>query len=470
MVFSSLLFICIFLPVVLILCLIIPARWRNAFLLFSSLIFYGWGEPKYILLMAATAAVDYAAGLLISYYNSRSAQKAAKAVLAVTVILNIGTLCFFKYTGFVVESISALIGAQSPIIKLALPVGISFYTFQTLSYVIDVYRGRVAVQRNFINFFMFVTIFPQLIAGPIVRYSDIESRLVDRPIYAEKFADGIFGFCIGLAKKVIIANRMGVVFDSATSGESTFLSALIAAVSFTFQIYFDFSGYSDMAIGMGKMLGFDFPENFRYPYEADSITDFWRRWHITLSTWFREYLYIPLGGNRKGIKRQIFNLFVVWSLTGLWHGAGWNFLFWGIYFFLILVCEKLFLLKFLKKLPAFIRHIYTLVLVVIGWVLFYSESLSSVVSALKSLFGVGVPLADNGALYLMSTSLIMFAVCIIASTHYPAKIANVVITRLTVSKPGLRVVIRGAFAAILLILSIALLTGDSYNPFLYFRF
>lgn len=470
MVFSSLLFICIFLPVVLILCLIIPARWRNAFLLVSSLIFYGWGEPKYILLMAATAAVDYAAGLLISHYNSRLSQKAAKAVLAVTVILNIATLCFFKYTGFVVESISALIGAQSPIVKLALPVGISFYTFQTLSYVIDVYKGQVAVQKNFINFFMFVTIFPQLIAGPIVRYSDIESKLVNRPIYAEKFADGIFRFCIGLAKKVIIANRMGAVFDSATSGESTFLSALIAAVSFTFQIYFDFSGYSDMAIGMGEMLGFDFPENFRYPYEADSITDFWRRWHITLSTWFREYLYIPLGGNRKGIKRQIFNLFVVWSLTGLWHGAGWNFLFWGIYFFLILVCEKLFLLKFLEKLPAFIRHIYTLVLVVIGWVLFYSESLSAVLSSLKALFGVGVPFADNGALYLLSTSAVMLAVCVIASTHYPAGLVNGALDKLALSRPGARVVLRGIFAAVLFVLSIALLAGDSYNPFLYFRF
>ena len=466
MVFSSLLFICIFLPVVLTLCLIIPARWRNAFLLFSSLIFYGWGEPKYILLMAATAAVDYAAGLLISYYNSRSAQKAAKAVLAVTVILNIGTLCFFKYTGFVIESISALIGAQSPIIKLALPVGISFYTFQTLSYVIDVYRGRVAVQRNFINFFMFVTIFPQLIAGPIVRYSDIESRLVDRPIYAEKFADGVFGFCIGLAKKVIIANRMGVVFDSATSGESTFLSALIAAVSFTFQIYFDFSGYSDMAIGMGKMLGFDFPENFRYPYEADSITDFWRRWHITLSTWFREYLYIPLGGNRKGIKRQIFNLFVVWSLTGLWHGSAWTFVAWGAWYAALLILEKLFLGRWLQKAPKILRHIYALLAILIGWIIFNSPSLGAAGKYLRALCFLGEGTGADAPFFLLT--LRQYGLQLAAALALCTPVGKRLLERLEGSTAGrwIKLLLLGAVFA----LSLLAMTGSTMQAFIYAQF
>lgn len=470
MVFSSILFVCLFLPVTVTVCLLLPARWRNAFLLAASLVFYAWGEPKYLLLMAATALVDYLAGRTLGVLRAQNKMKTAKAVMALCVALNLLSLCFFKYTGFILQNVCGLLGLQGPVFSVALPVGISFYTFQTLSYVIDVYRGRVAVQKNFVDFFMFVTIFPQLIAGPIVRYSEIEPELKNRPLHAGEFANGVLRFCVGLGKKVILANSLGQIFNSGMARQDSFLTVFVAAVAFMLQIYFDFSGYSDMAVGMGLMLGFHFPENFNYPYESLSITDFWRRWHITLSAWFLEYLYIPLGGNRKGRARQIFNLLVVWALTGLWHGANWNFLLWGLYYFVILTAEKLFLLRALSRLPALLRHLYTLVLVLLGWVLFSANGLSELCTTLQALFG-GAPLASNTGCYLLSTALPLFLVSAVAATHYPKELLLRVQGRAAAAKAqNALLLLQGVGAFLLLLFSLALLTGDSYNPFLYFRF
>lgn len=470
MVFSSILFICLFFPVTITVCLLLPARWRNAFLLAASLVFYAWGEPKYLLLMAATALVDYFAGHGIGRLQKLNKKRAAKTVLALCVTLNLLSLCFFKYTGFILKNVSSLLGLQSPVFAVALPVGISFYTFQTLSYVIDVYRGRVRVQKNFVDFFMFVTIFPQLIAGPIVRYSEIEPELTYRPLHAAEFANGVLRFCVGLGKKVVLANSLGQIFNSGIAAQDSFLTVFTACLAFMLQIYFDFSGYSDMAIGMGLMLGFHFPENFNYPYESVSITDFWRRWHKTLSAWFLEYLYIPLGGNRKGKARQIFNLFVVWALTGLWHGADWNFLLWGLYFFVILVAEKLFLLRLLAKLPTLLRHLYALLLVFLGWVLFSANGLGGLLATLRALFG-GAPFASGTGCYLLVTALPLFALSAVAATHYPKALLLKLKGRAqtALAQNGL-LLLQGAGAFLLLLLSLALLTGDSYNPFLYFRF
>ncbi|MBQ3404374.1 MAG: MBOAT family protein, partial [Oscillospiraceae bacterium] len=369
MVFSSTVFLCGFLPAVLIIYYLCPLCVRNLFLLVASLIFYAWGEPVYVLIMLFTILFDYGAGLLIEKAEGGAKRK---ALLALTVIVNLGILCFFKYTDFAIETANSLFGTAVSYMRLALPIGISFYTFQTLSYVVDVYRGNVRAQHRIVDFAMYVTMFPQLIAGPIVRYSDIEHQLSGREVTAERFSKGVFRFIIGLGKKVLLANQIGLLWDEvyALGGDMSALTAWLGALAFTFQIYFDFSGYSDMAVGIGGMLGFDFPENFRYPYESKSITEFWRRWHMTLGTWFREYLYIPLGGNRKGIARQILNLLIVWSLTGLWHGAGWNFVLWGLYFFVILVAEKLFLLMLLQRCPKWVGHVYALLLIILGWVIF----------------------------------------------------------------------------------------------------
>lgn len=465
MVFSSTLFLCIFLPTVLILHTVLPPRVRNIWLLLASLLFYAWGEPRYIVILFFTALLDYAAGLILPRISASGAKKAA---LAAVTALNIGALCFFKYTNFLLSDINGLLGTQIPLLELALPVGISFYTFQSLSYVIDVYRGRVAPQRNFIDFFMFVTLFPQLVAGPIVRYCEIESELRVRRIDSADFADGVCRFCVGLGKKVLLANTMGEFYKSATGQPMTVVLAWCASIAYMFQIYFDFSGYSDMAIGMGKMLGFRFPENFRYPYEADSITDFWRRWHITLSSWFREYLYIPLGGNRRGLPRQIFNLFVVWACTGLWHGGQWNFLFWGLYFFVLLTLEKLFLGRLLERMPAFLRHLYTLILVFFSWVLFAGDSTGRLAAMLRALFGVGVDFSSGVSVFYLLSYLLLFVICAAASTHYPAALAKKLAGR--IGSADVRLICRGLLCFAVLLLSLAFLVGDSFNPFLYFRF
>ena len=468
MVFSSPLFICLFLPAALLFHLILPPKVRNLWLLLVSILFYAWGEPKYIIILLATTVFDYCSGLLLGCAGAQGKKTLSKAILAVTVAANIGCLCFFKYTDLVVSSLNGLFSAGLPVLEIALPIGISFYTFQTLSYVIDVYRGRVSVQKNFCDFFMFVTLFPQLIAGPIVRYSDIESEISERHVTASDFADGVCRFCIGLGKKALLANSMAEIVKSAAEGEMTVVLAWCSALAFMFEIYFDFSGYSDMAIGIGQMLGFRFPENFRYPYEADSITDFWRRWHITLSSWFREYLYIPLGGNRRGRPRQILNLFIVWSLTGLWHGGAWNFLFWGLYFFVILMLEKLFLLRVLEKLPSVLRHLYALVLIFFGWVLFAGDETGKLVSSLRAMFGIGVSFTSERSIFILTGAAALFIICAAASTHYPARLMNKLTGK--IQSADVRFLIKGIICLLALTLSVAFLIGDSYNPFLYFRF
>ena len=336
MVFSSTIFLCVYLPLVLLGYYICPKKGKNLFLLIVSLVFYAWGEPKYVFLMIFSILINYVFGLLMDKH--RENKKRLKLMLVLSVAIDLGLLSVFKYTDFIITNINSIFNTGFDLLNIALPIGISFYTFQAMSYTIDVYRDNVRVQRNLIDFGMYITMFPQLIAGPIVRYADVQDQLAERSVTTADFSEGIMRFVVGLGKKVLLANQMGAVWTDiyALGGDVSALMAWTGAVAFTFQIYFDFSGYSDMAIGLGRMFGFKFPENFRYPYESVSITDFWRRWHITLSTWFKEYLYIPLGGNRRGLARQALNLLIVWSLTGFWHGAGWNFVMWGLYYFAIL--------------------------------------------------------------------------------------------------------------------------------------
>lgn len=464
MVFSKPIFLFGFLPIVLLLYFIAPRRLRNTVLLVASLIFYAWGEPKLVLLMIATIVVDYCAGLLIERFSEQ--KKASRAILVAALVINLGLLGIFKYANFMIESINALVGGNIGLLNIVLPIGISFYTFQSLSYVIDVYKKVVPVERNILNFATYVTLFPQLIAGPIVQYKTIADELSERQESFALFSEGIWRFAVGLGKKVIIANQIGSVWTEISgSPESlTVGKAWIGAFAFTFQIYFDFSGYSDMAIGLGKMFGFNFLENFNYPYISKSITEFWRRWHISLGTWFKEYVYIPLGGNRKGLKMQIFNILVVWMLTGLWHGASWNFVVWGLYFGLILVLEKAFLLKFFAKIPAVFAHIYSILLIVFGWVIFECGSMSEIINYFRSMFGVGVSFWSNDTTYILCNTLLLFAVAAVCSTQ----LGKAVKAKLSVRfKNGYW---ECAVVAVLLLLSLVFLAGDSYNPFLYFRF
>lgn len=466
MVFSSTIFLCVYLPLVLLGYYICPKKGRNLFLLIVSLVFYAWGEPKYVFLMIFSILVNYIFGRLMD--KNRGRQKRMKLLLVLSVVIDLGLLSVFKYTDFVITNINAIFGANFDLLNIALPIGISFYTFQAMSYTIDVYRDDVRVQKNLIDFGMYITMFPQLIAGPIVRYADVQDQLADRSVTTVDFSEGVMRFVVGLGKKVLLANQMGAVWSDiyALGGDVSTLMAWTGAIAYTFQIYFDFSGYSDMAIGLGRMFGFKFPENFRYPYQSVSITDFWRRWHITLSTWFKEYLYIPLGGNRRGLARQALNLLIVWSLTGFWHGAGWNFVMWGLYYFVILFIEKLFLLKALDKLPKLFRHVYALLLIVIGWVIFASDDVSVLLPYLGSMFGA------NGAVggmdvYTLFTKAALLIICCVASTELPK--------RLFLSATGAMnekaaFTIKSVMTIALLALSMILLIGDSYNPFLYFRF
>lgn len=466
MVFSSTIFLCVYLPLVLLGYYICPKKGRNLFLLIASLVFYAWGEPKYVFLMIFSILVNYIFGRLMDKH--RENKKRLKLMLVLSVVIDIGLLSVFKYTDFIITNVNAIFGANFDLLNIALPIGISFYTFQAMSYTIDVYRDDVRVQKNLIDFGMYITMFPQLIAGPIVRYADVQDQLAERSVTTADFSEGVMRFVVGLGKKVLLANQMGAVWSDiyALGGDVSALMAWTGAIAYTFQIYFDFSGYSDMAIGLGRMFGFKFPENFRYPYQSVSITDFWRRWHITLSTWFKEYLYIPLGGNRRGLARQALNLLIVWSLTGFWHGAGWNFVMWGLYYFVILFIEKLFLLKALDKLPKFFRHVYALVLIIIGWVIFASDDVSVLLPYLGSMFGA------NGAIggmdvYTLLTKAVLLIICCIASTELPK--------RLFLSATGAMnekaaFTIKSVMTIALLALSMILLIGDSYNPFLYFRF
>lgn len=446
--------------------LYLPEKGRNLFLLIVSLVFYAWGEPKYVFLMIFSILVNYIFGRLMD--KNRGRQKRMKLLLVLSVVIDLGLLSVFKYTDFVITNINAIFGANFDLLNIALPIGISFYTFQAMSYTIDVYRDDVRVQKNLIDFGMYITMFPQLIAGPIVRYADVQDQLADRSVTTVDFSEGVMRFVVGLGKKVLLANQMGAVWSDiyALGGDVSTLMAWTGAIAYTFQIYFDFSGYSDMAIGLGRMFGFKFPENFRYPYQSVSITDFWRRWHITLSTWFKEYLYIPLGGNRRGLARQALNLLIVWSLTGFWHGAGWNFVMWGLYYFVILFIEKLFLLKALDKLPKFFRHVYALLLIIIGWVIFASDDVSVLLPFLGSMFGA------NGAIggmdvYTLLTKAALLVICCIASTELPKKLF---LSAAGAMNEKAAFTIKSVLTIALLALSMILLIGDSYNPFLYFRF
>ncbi len=453
----------LFLPLTLTAYYLAPAKAKNLVLFLTSLVFYAWGEPVYVLIMLFSTGFDFCNGLLLERLEKRNRPKARTAVLILSVAVNIGLLCFFKYTDFILETVGAAGGFAVRPLGVALPIGISFYTFQTLSYTIDVYQKRVRAQHNIVSFGMYICMFPQLIAGPIVRYADIEDQLDirQRTVTAEKAFGGITRFAQGLAKKVLIANQAGALWEEiSAAGGGSAAAAWLGAFAFALQIYFDFSGYSDMAIGLGRMFGFDIRENFNYPYLSKSVTEFWRRWHISLGNWFREYVYIPLGGNRKGPARQIVNLFVVWLLTGLWHGAGWNFVLWGLYYFVLLVLEKLFLLKALKKLPPFVGRIWTLAAVLFSWAIFANEDLSALLTYLGSMFGASGLAGPEVLYYLRSYALVLLA-GVLFSTDLPKRLFK---------KRFDCFAARLAAAAVLILLSVLMLIGDSYNPFLYFRF
>ena len=464
MVFSSFIFLFGFLPVVLALYYITPRRFRNVTLFVVDLVFYSWGEPKLVLLMMVSVLLNYFSAILIGIYRPK--KRLARAIFILSIILNLGLLGFFKYIGFIGETLQFMLPFLNiPILEVSLPIGISFYTFQTMSYTIDVYRNTVAVQKNVITFGTYVSLFPQLIAGPIVRYSDVAEQLVNRRESLQQFTDGVRIFLIGLAKKVLIANQMGVLWDILRkSTDGGVIGAWCGILAYTFQIYYDFSGYSDMAIGLGKMFGFEFMKNFDYPYISESITEFWRRWHISLGTWFREYVYIPLGGNRKGLGRQIINMSVVWFLTGLWHGASWNFILWGVYFGILLIIEKTFLLKALKKAPAIVRHIYALFFIVLGWVLFYFENMGEMGVFLGRLFGAqGFGLSVNTGAAILSFLPLMIAAAVISTPL----LTN---TFHRIKSSGVRMVLENTGCVLSLLLCTASLAGSSYNPFLYFKF
>lgn len=476
MVFSSLLFLFRFLPIVLILYFVAPKKWRNLLLFLSSLVFYAWGEPVYVVLMIFSTVVDFIHGKLVHKYLEQGERKKAKGAVISSMIINLALLGFFKYGDFLLMNINSILGTSIPYMELSLPIGISFYTFQTMSYTIDVYRGEAKVQHNIISFGAYVALFPQLIAGPIVQYKTIAEQLDHRQENELEFANGVVRFMTGLGKKVLLANNIGLLWNQISSmslGNLPILTAWIGACAFAFQIYFDFSGYSDMAIGLGRMFGFRFLENFNYPYCSKSITEFWRRWHISLGTWFREYVYIPLGGNRCSPSKQICNITIVWLLTGLWHGASWNFVLWGAYFGVLLVIEKKFLLKYLQKCPVIIQHIYTIVIVLISWILFAFDQMSQVVEYLKSMFGASGVWMNRETMYIISNYGLLFLLLVIACTSLPNLLAkklkekmdkqsSTVSTGYTIVE---NVILLGIF-----ILSVAYLVDSSYNPFLYFRF
>lgn len=464
MVFSSLVFLFAYLPITLLAYYLVPRQGRNIFLFIVNLIFYGWGEPKLVLLMVFNIFFNYIGGWLVDKYRADTKKK--KLFLILTCVLDIGILAVFKYTGMITETLNMLPFLNIPELQISLPIGISFYTFQTMSYVIDVYRDDAPVSKNFINFGTYVALFPQLIAGPIVRYRDVAEQLVNRRETLEMFTKGVKLFMVGLAKKVIIANTMGTLTTNifATTDENGVVGTWVGMIAYTFQIYFDFSGYSDMACGLGNMLGFEFLKNFNYPYIAKSITDFWRRWHISLSTWFKEYVYIPLGGNRKGVKRQILNLLIVWGLTGLWHGAAYNFVLWGLYYGLLLILEKFVLKKFLDRLPSFVQHIYTLFIVIIGWGLFYFTDVGQLGEFMVDLFNFGNGICGNQAFNLIMSNLPMLIIAAVASTPLAAMLYN------RFEHTRFMWIPETLYCMGVLAVSTASLVNQSYNPFLYFRF
>ena len=473
MVFSSPVFLFAYLPLTLAVYYLMPLRWRNLALFLLSLVFYGWDKPIYIPVMLFSVTVSYLCGFPIGKYRDRDRHR-ARVWLVVSLVLNLSVLVFFKYTNFIIENlrlIPPLAGVLHPLEWLELPIGISFYTFQIMSYSIDLYRGENETQRSYIAFGTYVALFPQLIAGPIVRYRDVDRQLLSRTHTVDRFASGVRRFAVGFGKKILLGDALAAVYaylSTAADFEFTVLSGWLMVATYTLHIYFDFSGYSDMAIGLGRMFGFEFPENFRYPYMASSITDFWRRWHITLSTWFREYVYTPLGGNRRGRARQYFNLAVVWLLTGLWHGASWNFVLWGLFYLILLVAEKAFLLRLLERnrLTRVLGHIGALLLVGIGWMIFDHTDLGEAFRIIGGLFGIGTAGFAAATVSWQALRLLpLLAVSVAAATPYPTRLWN----RLTGRRPALAVLEPVLLVAVLA-LSVACAVRSDYSPFLYFNF
>lgn len=467
MLFSSIPFLFYFLPCVFVLYFLVPMRWKNTVLLLASLFFYAWGEPKFVVFMLASIVQGYVLARLVEKY--RADRGRAKLFLTLSLVFSLGLLGYCKYADFFLSGFNALTGLHIPLLRVALPIGISFYTFQILSYVVDVYRGDVKAQRNFIDLAAYIAMFPQLIAGPIVRYADIEPQLKERRSTPAMVAAGAQRFVLGLGKKVLIANVLYqlITVYKATTQPSVLYSWMYAA-AYMLHIYFDFSGYSDMAIGLGKIFGFTFAENFNYPYISRSVTEFWRRWHMSLGSWFRDYVYIPMGGNRVAPARRYLNILVVWMLTGLWHGADWNFVLWGLFFAVFLILEKVFLLKPLQRLPV-LSHLYTLLLVAVSFVIFDSAGLSEAAAHLGRMFGAGgVPLATGETLYYLGSYAVTFIIAVIGATPYPTRWMN----RLSEGPKTGRVLAVAAPVALMTLLAVvtAYLVDGSFNPFLYFRF
>lgn len=470
MLFSSITFLFLFLPVTVLIYYLVPQKTRNLVLLIASLFFYAWGEPVYVVLMILSILLNFFCGKDIG--EKRADPVRAKRSLIFAVVMNVLILGFFKYYGLLMETLNVLFPYEIPYRELALPIGISFYTFQELSYLIDIYRGNAKPQQRLLPFALYISMFPQLIAGPIVRYVDIEAQLLNRVMSMRKFGQGVMYFIVGFAKKVVLADSIGALYEQITAlpiGSFSVLTAWVGCLAFAFQIYFDFSGYSDMAIGLGKMFGFEFRKNFQYPYIAKNIGEFWRRWHISLETWFREYVYIPLGGNKCPASRHLLNLLIVWALTGLWHGAQWNFLVWGLYYGVILILERYVWGRALGRLPAFVQHIYTFVLVLIGWVFFFSPSLGAAMDYLGVMFGAGASAwIDRQGFYFLLTHWLLFLLCVIGSSLRGMNILRL----LTGSYESRR--IRQIAACVVYIgmflVSLAFLVTESFHPFLYFRF
>lgn len=467
MLFSSISFLYYFLPCILVLYFISPKKIKNVVLLGGSMFFYWWGEPKYTFLMIATILFAYIYGIMIDKFRGRFA---SKIYLIFSIVTSLALLILFKYADFFVNNANSVTGSSIPLLKLVLPIGISFYTFQTLSYTIDVYRGNARVQKNLINLATYVVLFPQLIAGPIVRYTTVEYELNQRTHSFENFAYGANRFVFGLAKKVLIANSLGTLCKIfRDSGEKSVLFFWVYAIAFSLHIYFDFAGYSDMAIGLGRMFGFHFLENFNYPYISKSITEFWRRWHISLSTWFRDYVYIPIGGNRVNKFRWLFNIILVWLLTGFWHGAEWNFIIWGLFFAFFLIIEKLWIGNVLAKVPSFLSRIYVLLLVIISFVIFNANGLKEAISDISAMFGAqGFPLVTSETLYYLRSYAVVIVIAVIGSTP----LAKWLIQRLKQHSVVCRIlnIVEPIFMGVLLMAITAYLVDGSFNPFLYFRF
>lgn len=468
MVFSSLLFLMCFLPIVFFLYFLVPRHLKHVVLLLASFLFYGWGEPIYVFLMIFSTVFNYYMGKDIGECKEKFLS--AKFTFWFTIAINLLILGFFKYYGFLIQVINEVFHTKFVGHQLALPIGISFYTFQTLSYIVDVYWGKVKVQKSYINFALYVSMFPQLVAGPIVNYIDIEEQLNNHKVTMEEFGQGSRRFLVGLGKKVLFANQLGLLWEQINgmaTGERTVLLAWIGIIAYTLQIYFDFSGYSDMAIGLGHLFGFTYKENFRYPYLSTSVTEFWRRWHISLGSWFREYVYIPLGGNRCKTLRWLFNLLVVWFLTGLWHGASWNFIIWGLYYGALLIIEKFLAKGFFEKLPKIIRYLYTMFAVMMGWVLFASNGFLMALQYFKTLFGIdGSGLIDQNSLFLLQNNSILLLLGIIGMTPLVSQLGKCFYKKAAYWKAAIFFLLETGYIIVVL----SYLVTETYNPFLYFRF